>query len=80
MSETHTVTQFRPNMFTLTLWNTVEVISSLRMLLIGNDAYSLSSQTLCESLVYMHYMSPGHLPLGLWFWIPSRTAFYIVFP
>ena len=79
MSKTHTVTQFRPNIFTLTVWNTVDVISSFRMLLIGNDASSLSSQTLCESLVFMHYMSPGQLPLGLLVLDPS-TGFYTVFP
>jgi len=66
MSKTHTVTQLRPNIFTLTVWSTVVVISSLRMLLVGNDAYSLTSQPLFESLVVMHHMSPGHLPLGLW--------------
>jgi len=60
-SKTHNVTQFRPNIFTLTVWNTVNVISLLRMLLIRNDASSLSSQSLCESLVIMHYMSPRHL-------------------
>jgi len=32
-SKTHTVTQFRPNIFTLTVWNTLNVISSLRMLI-----------------------------------------------
>jgi len=31
-SKTHTVTQFRPNIFTLTVYNTVDVISSLRVL------------------------------------------------
>jgi len=46
------------------VWNTVDVISSLRMLLIENDAYRLFSDSL--SLVFMHYMSPRHLPLGLW--------------
>jgi len=34
--------------------------------------------SLLSLFVIMNYMSPGHLPLGLWYWIPTRTVFYTV--
>ncbi|XDV39230.1 hypothetical protein PO909_008494 [Leuciscus waleckii] len=54
---------------------------STRGMASSNDAILAPLPGLSVSpMMIMCYMGPRHLPLGLWYWILARTAFYTVFP